>query len=567
MRRFSLHRVAITLTLLLALSSLATAEQPPVNLDSTRPRSHWDKIQTALDRQLLTPEQGLIYSAIALFEPQRLPQTFTGSGLGKCGTPVLAALEARWWDLSAQSRELLGVWPVAAGRRGLTRAESRPALSGAEHTFATEHFLVHYTLTGADAIPNTDSDTNGIPDYADQIGLALEYSRASELGHPLNWLEPPSDALTDPVSPSYDVYVQDIPVQGLTYPEAIIGDNEHSADTIEPFARSSYISLNNQLPTDILSVTIAHEYNHAIQFGYNAAAEGFDARRWLMEGTATWMEDQVFPDVDDNIGYLPRLFAAPDRSLAHPDNHYASWLLFQYIEEHGGGNSTIRGAWERSVPMTGEFSAQVIGQALQAAGFTFRAAFASFCAANLVLVPCELSPGPLCYEDALAYRHQAGSSFVEGSVTLGIGESVYLPPDGVQPLSCDATSAIVRNLTVAAGGYAGNETMDLQGLWVVLSGLEVDAIPFPIVANPSSPDVAVSPSPGQILYIIISNLTDPRDGPISADIYGLMFSAREQVVHTSTPTPTATTSPASTATTTLTAPPVQRIRLPLIFRG
>jgi hypothetical protein len=426
---------------------------------------------------------------------------------------------------------------------------------------------VHYTLTGADAIPDADSDGNGVPDYADQIGLALEYSRTSELGYPLSWLEPPSDALADPASPSYDVYIQDIPVQGLTYPEAIIGDNEHSAGTVEPFARSSHISLNNRLSTDILQVTIAHEYNHAIQFGYNAAAEGFDARRWLMEGTASWMEDQVYADVDDNIGYLPRLFAAPDRSLAHPDNYYASWLFFQYIEEHGGGNSTVRGAWERSVSLTGEFSTQVIGQALQAAGFAFRAAFASFCAANLVLVPCELSPGALCYEDALAYRHSAGSSFIEGSITLGVGGSVYLPPDGVQPLSCDGISATAQGLTVAAGGYAGNESVSLQGLWVVRSGLVVEAIPFPIVSNPSSPDVTVSPNPGQTIYIVVSNLTDPRDRPMSADIYGLMLNAREHPTQTNTPTPTSTASPTPTATATPTAPPVRRIRLPLVFRG
>ena len=160
MRHHNLRPVAAALAFVLAVAAVVTAQTPIPGFRSPEPKSHWDKIQTAVDRHLLTPEQGLIYSAIALFEPQRLPQTLKGSGLGKCGTHVLAALEARWWDLSAQSRELLSAWPIAAGLRGLTRAESRPILSGSERTLATEHFLVHYTLTGADAIPDADSDGN-----------------------------------------------------------------------------------------------------------------------------------------------------------------------------------------------------------------------------------------------------------------------------------------------------------------------------------------------------------------------------------------------------------------------
>jgi hypothetical protein len=32
-------------------------------------------------------------------------------------------------------------------------AQSRPALSGEAHTFDTEHFVIHYTFIGVDAVP------------------------------------------------------------------------------------------------------------------------------------------------------------------------------------------------------------------------------------------------------------------------------------------------------------------------------------------------------------------------------------------------------------------------------
>jgi hypothetical protein len=37
-----------------------------------------------------------------------------------------------------------------------------------------------------------------------------------------------------------------------------------------------------------LKVTAAHEFFHAVQFAYDIGEDG-----WLMESTATWMEEHV----------------------------------------------------------------------------------------------------------------------------------------------------------------------------------------------------------------------------------------------------------------------------------
>ena len=572
MRHTARRSLIVTLAILLVLSTIAVASPEPPRQPNRRLESHWELIRDAMEQGLLTSEQALVYSAVALFAPNRLPASLKGEGLGKCGTPILVELEARWWGLSPWARETLSEWPVAAGERRLTHAESRPVLSGVEQTLATPHFLLHYTLAGSDAVANADADSNGVPDYIDAVAQALEHSKAIQV-ELLGWLEPPSDAMIDPGSPSYDVYIQRLPVQGLTFPEILVGDNEHSPDIVEPFARCSYIVLHSQLDISALQVTTAHEYNHAVQFGYNAATEGFDARRWLMEGTATWMEDQVYDEVNDNVGYLPRLFAAPDRSLTHPDNYYASWLFFQYLEEHLGGHNTILSVWRQATPHSGDFSILVLKQALQAGGAELRSAFTAFCAANLLLLPCELAPGPFCYDDALLYRHKAGVPFLEGSVELAEGEAIYIPSDGVQPLSCDNIRVVSSTSSVAAGGYAGSDDVDIQGLWVGRSRFSVDIFHFPILNNPEPPSASVSPSLYDALYIVVANTTDPTGSPLTSADYGLMFSASELPASSSTPTATSTVSAAPTPTLTPTASatpmptPNRRLWLPVIARG
>ena len=48
-----------------------------------------------------------------------------------------------------------------------------------------------------------------------------------------------------------------------------------------------------------LKVTAAHEFFHAIQFAYDV-----DEDLWFMEGSATWVEDEVYDSINDNYQFL-----------------------------------------------------------------------------------------------------------------------------------------------------------------------------------------------------------------------------------------------------------------------
>ena len=547
------------------LATLGTVSAAGPRLPVRRPAaSYWDRIHDAVQAGAISADQGLVYGVTALFAPEQLPRPFALGQRGKCGTPVLVEAEGRWAALPEWARAALAQWPVAAGVRGLTRTDTRPPLSGPEITLATDHFLLHYTLSGTDAVASTDANANGVPDYVEAVAQAMERSRQVQV-QTLGWLEPPSDENTDPGSPLYDIYIAHLSVDGLTFPEALKGDNEHSPGRVEPFARTSYIALHHRLPLPVLQVTAAHEYQHAIQFGYNAAADGFDARRWLMEGTATWMEDQVYDDINDNVGYLPNLFSGPDRSLAEPQNHYASWIFFQYLEEHGGGPEVMRDIWERGVPLEGDFSTRVIRDALLARGRDFGATFLSFCSANLLLTPCELAPGPFCYDDALLYREHAGSALIEGTFTVANGEWAYIPPDGVQPLACDNIRVVSQSGRVAASGYSGAPGTTLMAAWLGARGFAAEAIPVPVQNDPLPPQSAVYPGLYQNLYLVVANVSDPAEATLAWARYGVIFAGTDADTPTPTPTasPTATPTPSPTPTRTPTPGASRRLWLPV----
>lgn len=153
-------------------------------------------------------------------------------------------------------------------------------------------------------------------------------------------------------------------------------------------------------PFENMQVTAAHEYFHAVQGAYDWSEDA-----WFMEGTATWAEDELFDDVDDNAGYLdfgqlgdparsnldnsegPRVPLDADRGL----NVYGNWIFFRHVTEvlpgeEGGLPLIMRDIWENADSTNGaandEYSLQAIHTALAADGFPFRAMYTDFAVVN-----------------------------------------------------------------------------------------------------------------------------------------------------------------------------------------
>lgn len=262
------------------------------------------------------------------------------------------------------------------------------------HVSPGGHFKIWYVTTtedrpGAGWPELDDADTGTVPEYVRQCGTFLEESRrviVEELGY----RPPPTDYQyhdlyeemdsDDGGDGLYDVYIVDLPSQfsGYTRPEAITTGA----------ALPSYIVLDNDFvesrrsvekALDLLRITIAHEYFHAVQFGYDAGEAAF----WL-EQSAVWIEEQVYDEVDDYLTYLPSFsgfLTEPWLALdaANGEHEYAGVLWPLFLEQRFD-RDLIRIIWDRAETSR---ALEAIDEGLRSVGSDLASAFQEFTTWNV----------------------------------------------------------------------------------------------------------------------------------------------------------------------------------------
>ncbi|QIK75864.1 MXAN_6640 family putative metalloprotease [Nocardioides piscis] len=240
---------------------------------------------------------------------------------------------------------------------------------------------VHYVTTTADAPPMTASD--GVtPDWVRRnIEVAeLSLAKMAELGYPA----PPSDGGRGD-STQFDIYLADISRAGLygyCTPEAsVAGTRDHA---------SSYCVLDDDFvgfpmpPDESLRVTAAHELFHAVQFGMDVRED-----KWFLESTATWMEEQVADDVNDNRQFLADGQFGTRRTPLDSGQaglgSYGNWLFFQFLSQRYGVDA-VRRIWRLADAGAGrrnDYSVEALRHFTRSRGEAFAKVYAAFNLANL----------------------------------------------------------------------------------------------------------------------------------------------------------------------------------------
>ena len=322
--------------------------------------------------------------------------------------PDMMEIAMNGHNLPAEQRQQLEQLRFDFSRTYVTR--SRPDL---DHYLDFTHFRIHYNTDGTDAIDTTDSDgVIGIPDYIETVAAAFEFSYYIEVDS-MWFTQPPSDASTSG-SDHFDIYIRNLGqlYYALTYADELVGDNNNSAVT-EVNAWTSYIEIRNDYSgfpnteKENIQVTAAHEFFHAIQFGYDGWDTNYEV--WLLEATAVLMEEIVFDDINDCYQYMPGWFSRPYLALdLNTSHYYGSFIFFQYIYEHLGGYETIRRIFERSIvndSYYNDYSHLEITEALEPINSSFKDALNKMVAANLIM---SSSPGAgiYSYEEADDYPVQ-----------------------------------------------------------------------------------------------------------------------------------------------------------------
>ena len=220
-------------------------------------------------------------------------------------------------------------------------------------------FLVHWVEVSSDApdIATDLSPLNGVPDYVDQVAARADTSAAVENGS-LGWPQPKSDGARGGGSGITDIYLADICgdqacVFGYAGP-----DDRSSTCRRPPYKCFAYLVLDNDYAPDEfeysdpdipLSVTMAHEYNHVLQFRLDAQQDG-----WTLEATAVWAEEQVFPDADDWLFYVRAWARQPQAPITNFGaggglRVYGSAVWNHWLDLGAGyGPDVILDSWRRS---------------------------------------------------------------------------------------------------------------------------------------------------------------------------------------------------------------------------
>jgi hypothetical protein len=326
--------ITISLLILCAASFAPAAER--VEIDPTY------AIRADFQAGIISVDEMALLQLTAVTNRSDLPVQYQPSALStstthiRCGTMALLDIKRSWSSLSTGTQ------------LAVSEALSRPSLP---YTFDSPggYFKLHYTNTGDDAVPPEDADIDGVPDYIERSAAYFDTTYAMHTS--LGYMDPPVDngAGGDNL---YDVYFADIDdVYGYTVPDnpGPMSWNDYT----------SYIVMHHTFigfpPNDdpegqqagAAKVTAAHEFQHAVQFGYDAGEE-----LWIMESDAVYMEDIVYDLVNDNYNYLWMFMSSPQTSLMENTSHVYSCFIWEMYLADRFDTSLMLAMWEGGINQT-----------------------------------------------------------------------------------------------------------------------------------------------------------------------------------------------------------------------
>ncbi|HEU5062776.1 MAG TPA: MXAN_6640 family putative metalloprotease [Solirubrobacterales bacterium] len=232
------------------------------------------------------------------------------------------------------------------------------------------HFCVHWVEEGLDAPNLSDRDADGVPDFVEQVQRVAERVHTVQ-NERLGWREPKSDGRMGGRRGKTDVYLSQI--GGELFGYAAPDRGQVAKQGRIPRRLHGYLVLDNDYspfefpgtePLEDLRVTFAHEYNHILQFGYDAYQDP-----WFAEASATWMEDQVYNGINDYLRYVRhwvRLWETPLTTSSIKE--YGSAVWNQWLARRYGA-ALVRKAWAGAIDAKpGGFSVASYERAIRSSG-------------------------------------------------------------------------------------------------------------------------------------------------------------------------------------------------------
>ena len=337
---------------------------------------------------LLSPLAG----GLPLASADPSPSTGTSSresvaALGTAGR-VLAG-DARASDPSA-TLALRDLWMARPNLTGTDALEATSLLArptdGAADPFDNGYTVPATSQCGAQVCVHSVQSTADVssPEWVALTLSTMESVYDREVRQ-LGYRAPRSDGV-DGGDDRLDVYLKDLGAGLYGYCAA---ERRKSARTASGFCVLDNDYSPSQFPgatspQDNLAVTAAHEFFHAVQYSYDYAEDP-----WMLESTATWMEEQVADDVNDNRQYLRySQLQAPyvplDAFSATYGFQYGNWIFWEYLTQRFG-TGLVKEAWESAGTLRKDGrrnSVEAVASVLRRKKQRFTEVYADFAAAN-----------------------------------------------------------------------------------------------------------------------------------------------------------------------------------------
>ncbi len=339
----------------------------------------------------------------------------------------------------------------------------------------TGRVRVHYSVDGPNVTLLEDSDTDGVPDFAQEVGNAAAavlafYEEDLGLRAPVSEEEMGLGELGG--SYALDVYLVDF---------AGAGDGAFGIDTCvsDPFHCSGFLSMENdfsgygypslQLAIDVLT---SHELFHGVQQAYDSRQES-----WLTEGTAVWAERAYDPDSLDFMYFADAYLEDTGRSINRPPTGpvpsfaYGTCLFWDFLTtRHGASfmNDLLEGV--ETSDGTDDAALAIIEDLLVAAGDTLEDAWLEFAAWNLASGPRGGVIETYDYGDALdgVTAESSGNGIDDENRFYPLATTYYRLDHHGGPIWFgvdEAAPDLVFSLHPVAGGTGDGPVAEAAAVW------------------------------------------------------------------------------------------------------
>ncbi len=325
-----------------------------------RERTVLSMLNDAYERGDIDYETALVDQVLSIFEPQYVKDKYGLEGLqpDKCATSLFMEIRANWKRLSPATQDTLLPYLLRPTEPGSPEPYGHAYTTTAQYFDSPgEHFRIWYVSTTDDAPSLSDvNPADGVPDWVNRCAEICDEVWEMVVDS-LGFQAPPQDGSWYPAgqdyggSSRYDVYIEDLGQSIFAYTQSEYGYSGSRSAT-------SYIVLDDdywwypsynqgRVPLDAMKVTVAHEFFHAVHFGYDALDTD---DRWWMEISSVWMENTVYDDVDDYIAYLPSFFNDPGIPLDEFNgrHEYGSGIWAMFLDQKYGVD-IVRSIWEYCV--------------------------------------------------------------------------------------------------------------------------------------------------------------------------------------------------------------------------